>query len=140
MYDSQEILALLQSGKTPEEIGKQFATALNEAIILDEEEKKKQIQEKELKTKTLDAFRAVIDAMVAYCEVKEKTELAEDMRSKSDDELLELEKQMDSVFELYESLSALTKVIGVKAPKVEVKRVDSRTADEVIADFLKIFD
>ena len=138
MYSVEDILAMLNKGEDPEKIAQTFADSLNQAIDqkkkAEEEAKKKAQAEAEAKKLQEAQKRAwlqdILDEMYDwFCECYPDYGFQEALKA---------EEVMPMLDETMESVKALNKLFE-KVP-VEKKNKKSVSADQAIADFLKMFD
>ena len=124
MINSNEILEMLKSGKSVDEIASEYSKALNEAIkAKEEEDKKAKIDSKKLEDANL--ILDMIDEFIVNYYPKYKDAFTE----VKGEEFIEA---VDSVIELADELTGLFD--GFKAKDKKVKVLDT---DTVFKDFFK---
>lgn len=123
MINSNEILEMLKSGKSVDDIASEYSKALNEAVkAKEEEDKKAKIDSKKLEDANL--ILDMIDEFIANYYPKYK----DSFTAVSGEELIEA---VDSMIEIVDEL---TNVIGGFKVKDKKKIMDT---DAVFADFFK---
>ena len=124
MINSNEILEMLKSGKSVDEIASEYSKALNEAIkAKEEEDKKAKIDSKKLEDANL--ILDMIDEFIVNYYPKYKDAFTE----VKGEEFIEA---VDSIIELADELTGL--LDGFKAKDKKVKVLDT---DTVFKDFFK---
>lgn len=124
MINSNEILEMLKSGKSVDEIASEYSKALNEAIkAKEEEDKKAKIDSKKLEDANL--ILDMIDEFIVNYYPKYKDAFTE----VKGEEFIEA---VDSIIELADELTGLFD--GFKAKDKKVKVLDT---DTVFKDFFK---
>ena len=124
MINSNEILEMLKSGKSVDEIASEYSKALNEAIkAKEEEDKKAKIDSKKLEDANL--ILDMIDEFIVNYYPKYKDAFTE----VKGEEFIEA---VDSIIELADELTGLFDGFKVKDKKVKVLDTDT-----VFKDFFK---
>ena len=130
MYSSNDFFAMLQNGKTPDEIANELTAALNQAI----QEKNTKDAETRSKQRKVDALANILDSVGDYMEVY--PELAKHLTIGSAEEIAAtLVDYMDETYdELVKELDALQKLTEMLDK--HSTQTAPKTADP-IASFLK---
>lgn len=122
-----DLVAMLQEGRTMEDIANEMTAMLNKAQKEYEDQKAKELEankvaeaEKNLKAATLNYMRAV----------------APELFDCSKEELAELEDMLgETILEMTNTIQAMLPLLHMATKSKEVKK--SKSADDVIADFLR---
>ena len=122
-----DLVAMLQEGRTMEDIANEMTAMLNKAQKEYEDQKAKELEankvaeaEKNLKAATLNYMRAV----------------APELFDCSKEELAELEDMLgETILEMTNTIQAMLPLLRIATKSKEVKK--SKSADDVIADFLR---
>ena len=126
MINSNEILEMLKSGKSVDDIASEYSKALNEAVkAKEEEDKKAKIDSKKLEDANL--ILDMIDEFIANYYPKYKDAFTE----VSGEELIEA---VDSMIEVVDELTNI--VNGFKV-KDKGKKTGALDTDAIFADFFK---
>ena len=121
MYNTNDILSLLEQGKSIEEIGEQFASALNEAkATYDKNQEVKKLEDEKKANQRAD-MRDLVLFFTEYCEayiddkefVAEVQESAEKIQ-KDDKAVDELCASVDSIVELTQALKEMNQFVFPK--------------------------
>ena len=126
MINSNEILEMLKSGKSVDDIASEYSKALNEAVkAKEEEDKKAKIDSKKLEDANL--ILDMIDEFIVNYYPKYKDAFTE----VSGEELIEA---VDSMIEIVDEVSNMVGGLKIREKSKGKKAVDT---DAVFADFFK---
>lgn len=139
MFNSNDLLARIQAGESPDVIADEFAKQLNYAMELDNKQKaaeaaaKKEAEEKAAKDAKLDAcVQKMADALSEYISLSHP-----DLHAALDEEdLLDLKDLRTSLDAALASVSLALSIANVAA-KTDTKA--TKSPDDAISQFLKNF-
>ena len=145
MFSKEDIMKMMQSGKTAEDIAAEFATALNEAETetkrIDEEAREKAEAEALLtarKAEKIDDMRYIINAVFDYFhewypELDE--ELHEAIQDLDDDEEIEeVIKAIDSYVNMIKSLTDLKNLMASRTTTNNINDIKDNSSKSVSFD------
>lgn len=132
MFNSNDILAMLQEGKNAEDIAKSFADSLNAAIKADAEARAKEAEiQKAKEQKTADA-KALMDLTTDY--------LRKYYPDVEIDDVADVDafiNMLDTIMPMVSSITAAGETIRSVMPKVEVKTYTGKDAEDVFKRFFQ---
>jgi hypothetical protein len=147
MYNVEELVAMLQNGKTAEEIANEMGAVLTEAAKQVEAEKEaarvKAMAEREAARKR-DAAAEVFSVLTSYLLefhpdsflAKEMTKPENQVDSKALDDLVE---QMDGMVEMFEAFKMISSLGDKTAKEVKPKVAPKAKTADPLEDFLNMF-
>lgn len=124
MYNTKDILTLLEQGKTIEEIGEQFAATLNEAKTAYETlQKEKEVEVKRAQNRRED-MRDLLASFALYCEEyiqdEEYLELVKKNLAEMEEDDETVDKLCDSLESIVEIAKSMEKMTQLSFPEVRV--------------------
>lgn len=132
MFNSNDILALLQEGKNAEDIAKSFADSLNAAIKADAEAKAKEAEiQKAKEQKTADA-KALMDLTTDYLR-----KYYPDVEIDDVEDVDAFISMLDTIMPMVSSITAATGNLRAAMPHVEVKTYTGKDAEDVFKRFFQ---
>ena len=140
MYNVEELVAMLQNGKTAEDIAAEMSKVLNEAVVEEAARKKAEAEAGRKRDAAAEVFSVLTSYLLEFHPdsflAKEMTKPENQVDSKALDDLVEQMGGMVEMFEAFQMISSLgeTSAKEVK-PKVAPK---AKTADP-LEDFLNMF-